>query len=117
MKKIILLTTLVAFVSVGAFAQKESFKKNTFSENIGLLSPVGDWAEDFYESGVSLKLSYSRNCTKDCVLEVNHQGEHLCKNPLEKHFCKGKCNLKEKSKECKEDCSEIPCHEGNHKCS
>ena len=65
MKKIILLTTLVAFVSVGAFAQKESFKKNTFSENIGLLSPVGDWAEDFYESGVSLKLSYSRNCTKN----------------------------------------------------
>lgn len=64
MKKIILLTTLVAFISVSAFAQKGSFKKNTFSENIGLLSPVNDWSDGFYESGVSLKLSYSRNFTK-----------------------------------------------------
>jgi len=64
MKRIVLLAVTL-LVSVGLFAQKGSYKKNTISESWGVAIPIGE-ADLSYENnnGVGLNLTYQRSFSK-----------------------------------------------------
>ncbi len=66
MKKILLVGAILV-MSVSCFAQKNTFKKNTFSENIGVVIPLGDVELD-NNPAASFGLSYQRSFTQNIGL-------------------------------------------------
>ena len=58
---------------------------------------------------------YYDNCKKKCILNYGHEGEHRCDIPI--HYCKEKCSLNEKARECGGNCTLQYPHENiEHNC-
>ena len=59
--------------------------------------------EVHYSKEKCILINISDRCLGDCINEYGHEGKsHLCKK-IEEHFCKGECEFKNRSFNCKKN--------------